>query len=227
MQIKKWKQRLVGAILATVLLINIAANFHTYGIHLGSAGGSLLLLEVNQKADAEIAMGGSSTCIYSNAFGRTVVAYSLIPANPDSFWGKMHAKYGNVVSQIYTIPTALTLTTHLDFFNMYHKDGYFLTPLIVRAGKPSEQLTSNDTLFCYRTLDGYKYHVQATVGGGAYLRAIYDPQGNLLNDKQIQKLTLMVLVCNIAVVSVLSILLVVLIKVPNAIRKRKALPQPD
>ena len=227
MKFLKYAKLTICIILVMLSLIGIIASFHTYGIYPGHPGGLLLCEEINRNAGAEIAIGGSSTCIYSNAFGRTVVVYSLIPTNPDSLWGKLHAQHGSVVWQVYAIPTALTLTTHLDFFNMYHKDGCFLTPLIVRAGKPSEQLASNDTLLCYRTMDGYMYHIQATIGGGAYLRAIYDPQGNLLDDKQIQELTTMVLVRNIAFAVILGVVLVLLIKIPNAIRKRKTLPQPD
>ena len=206
--------------LVLCILISTIATFHTYGIYPGHAGGQQLYLEINQKTGAETAIGGSSTCIFTNAFGRTVVAYSLIPTNADSLWGKLHSKFGTVVTHWYAIPTTFAITTHLDFLNMYQKDGCFLTPLISRAGKP---LSVENNAFCFQTMDGYTYYVRGTIGGGAYLQAICDPQGNLLDDNQIQELTTRVLILNVVIAAILGIVLVLIIKIPNNIRKRKAM----
>jgi hypothetical protein len=204
--------------------LGFVAKYWANGIYPGHAGGQMLYLEINQKTGAETAMGGSNTCVFTNAFGRTVVAYSLIPTDPNSVWGKLHSKFGTVVTQVQVIPTTFTVTTHLDFFNMYRKDGCFFTPLIARAGKP---LDTKNTAFCYQTIDGYTYYVQGTIGSGAYLQAIYDPQGTLLNDDQVRALTTNVLLINLSIAAVLSVVLVLLIKIPNAIRKRKAAVQGD
>ena len=219
-----------GILLAVAVVIVFAfalwTKYDTRGVYPGTEAGKMFSVNLTQKLEergTELEVNGHThTWLYKNAFGRTVVVNGLIMTHTDSLWDQLCQRFGGVVWQAQTVPAGFKVTTHLDFFRTYGQSGLSLISLIEKAGEPSEYWSMDQPHYCFETWDGYTYVVMAMVGDKARLANIIDPQGNYMEEQEIALLTQRVLIQYLVLAAVLSAILIVLLTVPKAVRKRKA-----
>ena len=216
---------LICIVIIIVAVLVLAAKYDTRGVYPGTEAGKMFSVDVTQRLEKygiDVPVEGHThTWLYKNTFGRLVVVHGLIRTHTDSVWDQLCEKFGGVVWRAQTVPTETAVTTHLDFFNAYRDSWRFLIPLIEKAGEP-EYLGMDQPHYCFKTWDGYIYVVQAMVGGGALLTNIIDPQGNYMEEQEINALTQRILVFYLVLAAILSCVLVCLLVIPKRIEKRKA-----
>jgi len=161
--------------------------------------------------------------IYQNKFGRTSVI--VVCRGEDN--SKAYVPAGTY---------APVLQTHLTMLSL--RKGMTIPQLLNALGMPDGAYGSGISRLRFVTVDGYSYEIftENPTSYDAYdPRAekvyswhIVDPDGNrLIDEADVVAFQWTVRLVYLGIAAVLGAVLVVLIKVPNAIRKRKAATQPD
>jgi len=118
------------------------------------------------------------------------------------------------------------MRTHLTMLSL-HK-GMTLPEIVAACGMPDDALGSGFYRLYYKTIDGYQYtlFIRYTTHKLEDIDVI--PPGEVsLGETGTLQFRWTVRLVYLGIAAVLGVVLVVLIKVPNAIRKRKAASQPD
>ena len=213
---KKASKAIVCTILILLVLLGFVAKYWANGIYPGqSSSGS----KITAAAGKNNYQGMFPVCLYKNDFGRTTIVWTL-DMGSDSF-----RKLFNLIGRKQIILSTQTVTpgvaTHLDFFNALHSPRQF-NALVEDAGMPTQILSLVTSDVAFKTVDGYEYHVRLHRDGLCILTDVIDPAGNHQTDEQIDALTVKVLIFYLGIAAILGVILVLLIKIPNNIRKRKA-----
>ena len=220
---KKFWKGAVCVLLILLCALGFAAKYDTCGVMIGKIegksnyAGHISKVTGYDLLDNKIVASRAGFCVYSNQFGRAVILEVAMPrGNKVSSW--IWENYGKVVLNIRTVATGIP--THFDFLGVAN-GGITVYELISRAGIPNGGAPVGITDFRYRTLDGYYYEVSIDKNTTLVNRLnIYGPDGMTLIEKE--PFQLKILGFYLVLAAVLSGILVVLLTVPNAIRKRKA-----
>ena len=200
---KFWK----GAVCVLIILLcvlGLVAKYDTNGFYWGM--------------DKAYDMGYSHVDIFTNRFGRTVYVYAI--GQYGDINRSLMKMFGRRVTHVQTLPA--NTANHLDFFNG-RMSPRLLPALLEQAGVPDDKVPDSLlTLFSYQTADGYTYVIRMYTDYLCQVYDVLDPDGKLLSDEAIDKLTVKILVQYLVLAAILGGILVVLLTVPNAIRKRKA-----
>jgi len=174
---------------------------YNYGAEVGDLPAVADFGDTDQyKSGARIDYG--DYCIFQNRFGK--VALTRID-------------YGGTY-KMEPVGTFLPkLKTHFNMLSL--REGMSVAQLIQAAGAPNGKLGSGIVTLAYMTADGYCYNIYcAESDDGVTYWNIYDASGNLV-DKTVFQWTVRLAYLGAAVL--LSGVLVVLLTVPKAIRRRK------
>ena len=201
---KKFWKGAVCVLLILLCVLGLVAKYDTNGFYWGMDKGR--------------DMGYSHVGISTNSFGRTVYVYA-IGQNGDLNRSLMQ-KFGRRVTHVQTL--SADTANHLDFFNG-RMSPRLLPALLEQAGVPDARVPDSLlTLFSYQTADGYTYVIRMYTDYLCQVYDVLDPDGKRLSDEAIDKLTVKILVQYLALAAALSGVLICLLTVPKAIRKRKA-----
>ena len=213
------------AVIAAVVL-GFVAKYDSYGVMVGRIEDEktnyvVYISKVTglDILDNKIAASMAGFYVYPNRFGRAVILEVSRPrSNRVSSW--IYENYGKVVLNIRTVSNGGP--THFDFLGVAN-GGITVYELISRAGIPNGGAPVGITDFRYRTLDGYYYEVSIDKNTTLVNRLdIYRPEGAGMTLIEEEMFQLKILGFYLVLAAVLSGILVVLLTVPKAIRKRKA-----
>ena len=124
------------------------------------------------------------------------------------------------------------LVTHLTMLSLH--EGMTTPEVVAVCGMPEGAVGSGFFRLCYKTVDGYLYwitfHNSTNDDPFAFVVESYSiesPQGTRWVGEEAVMFQQKTSFVYLGIAAILGVVLVVLIKVPNAIRKRKAASQPE
>lgn len=204
-------------LLVLIVLIGYDAKYQTHGAYAGMEYDTTQKYLTMEALGEEAQLAGD-VMVFQNGYGKIVVAQSLTVRTSVHWTRKVFNSIGRIAMGVQT--TWGGIPTHLDFFNGERSIRIF-TELVRDAGMPETNPNGPGWAeFAFTTVDQYTYIVR--VGDGmTRVLGMWTPDGKYLCDETFDAFTVKVLVQYLVLAAILSCALVVLLTVPNAVRKRK------
>ena len=223
---KKFWKGAVCVLLILLCVLGIAAKYDTRGITPELVEDLRYESYISQKTQElsyrEIwGIKRNGYFIFPNRFGSAVVAEVTHSNSMSALSVKLYEQIGPAILRVRTVPGNGT-PTHLDFWQV--ENGVTtIYELISISGFPTDMCNGGLADYQYKTADGYVYEIAVYPETGTVKNlSIVKPNGSLMTDEERPMFWLKVILHYLALAAALSGILVVLLTVPNAIRKRKA-----
>ena len=215
----------VCAILALFFVLGFAAKYDTCGVRPGAFAGELeYFVHVSGgavKTLYDVQYSRSGYYVFKNRFGRVVVAETTPKEarNRNKLTDTVYEKYGQVITHVRTIRAGIP--THLDFVGA-DNGSTTIFDLIARAGMPATRVGVPSPLeFVWVTVDGCWYQIKLEKNS-PIVQTVCVVYPGMTSSADEQPFLEKMIIIYLVFVAALSGILVALLTVPNAIRKRKA-----
>jgi len=213
------RSTLAICVIMFILICILVASYSTNGVRAG-----MTYDQAVSKVDAILVHNGY--LYYHNWAGNSVVAR----------FGSIYDPSALEIVEIRCYSALLTSNYHFDFTKINNG----MTPFEVTAlvGLPDASRTSGINTLDYKAADGTAYRIGWDYGKDAQGRSdlnapvvhsvcVCDSEGNYLSIDETAAFQWTVRLVYLGIAAILGVVLVLLIKIPNNVRKRKAATQPE
>lgn len=238
---KKTLAAILCAMLIAVALFGLIAKYDTYGVIPGTLTESFGERVSDVRTHIERVSNGkvlfseitpikAGYFLFSNRFGRTVVVEEAGHWKKENvpLYQTLEEKFDRVILSVRTFSAAIP--SHLDFLGITVGIST-VYDVVAKCGMPNGGWAGDVWDLKYVTQDGYVYNIgfdsRDAITTVSKISIKYMGSDGYYKSVDLETFQWTVRLIYLGIAAILSVVLVLLIKIPNTIRKRKALPQTD